>query len=320
MGLADAAGVPTTDLSFHSRNPWDLDRVPGSSSAGGCAAVSGGVIPLAFGSDGGGSTRLPAAWSGLLGLHPTLGRVPMGEPPGSSWNTSLGPLTRDARSGALALQAVAGPDGGELFSLQTDAPDYLTGLDAGIDGLLIAWTDDYGFARTYAGEESERVIHEVRSAAFGLAEVGASVVPTDEVFPEWRPMLGLAPQGVVLSHDAFLAGQDCRRAWWDGLRRVFASNDVLATTTIQHVAFPVERWNEAWNADMLAFSLQWCAHTFPQNFLGWPALAVPCGLVDGLPVSLHLTAPPDGEGLLYRAAAAVLASRPLGLPAGLSSL
>jgi aspartyl-tRNA(Asn)/glutamyl-tRNA(Gln) amidotransferase subunit A len=146
VGLLDDEGQPTEDLSFHSRNPWDLGRVPGSSSAGGCAAVAGGVLPLAIGSDGGGSTRLPAAWSGLLGLHTTMGRVPMGEPAGSTWNTSLGPLTRDARSGALALHAISGPDGGELISLQSDPPDYLAQLDHGIEGFRLAWTDDYGFA------------------------------------------------------------------------------------------------------------------------------------------------------------------------------
>ena len=270
LGLLDADGNPTTDLSFHSRNPWDLSRVPGSSSAGGCAAVSGGVIPLAIGSDGGGSTRLPAAWSGLLGLHPTLGRVPMGGLPGSTWNTSLGPLTRDARDSATVLQAIAGPDGAEIFSLQTGPPDYLADLDAGVEGLRFAWTDDFGFAGRYGGPESERVRDTVRTAARGFDALGATVETTDQGFPDWGPMLGLGLQGSATTPEAFLAGQDCRTEWWEGFRKIFARHDLLLTTTIQHVAFTVERWNESWTTTMTEFIPVWCAHTFPHNFLGWP--------------------------------------------------
>ena len=310
IGLRDADGNPTTDLTWHSRNPWDLARVPGSSSAGGSAAVSGGVIPVAIGSDGGGSTRLPAAWSGLLGLHPTMGRVPMGSPPGSSWNTSLGPLTRDARDGAMVLQAIAGPDGAEIISLQTDPPDYLAGIDAGVEGLRMAWTDDFGFARKYAGPESERVLDTARAAAHRFTELGAVVETTDEAFPEWMPMLGLGLQGAAPVGDAFTAGQDCRVQWWEGFRRIFADVDLLLTTTIQHVAFTAERWDESWAAGTLEFTPMWCAHTFPHNFLGWPALSVPCGFVDGLPVGMQITSRPDGEALLYRAAQAFLGAFP----------
>ena len=68
----------------------------------------------------------------------------------------------------------------------------------------------------------------------------------------------------------------------------------------------VERWDESWTMGLAGFAPQWCAHTFPHNFIGWPALAVPCGFVDGMPVSLQITGPPDGEALVYRAAHAFL--------------
>jgi aspartyl-tRNA(Asn)/glutamyl-tRNA(Gln) amidotransferase subunit A len=314
LGLKDDNGESTTDMAFHARNPWDLNRVPGSSSAGGCAAVAAGIIPAALGTDGGGSTRLPAAWSGLLGLHSTIGRVPMAQAPGSSWNTSIGPITRDARSGAIVLQAISGPDPAEIISLDSPPPDYLADIDAGIEGLRFAWTDDYGCTGEYAGPESARVIDTVRTAAQSLRALGGIVETTTETFPDWMPMVGLGPQGTVGSRTALLAGLDCRAEWRRGLERTFADHDLLLSPTIQHIAFTTQRWAEAWTQDLLTFSLQWCAHTFPQNFLGWPALSVPCGFVDGMPVGLQLTGRPDTEGLLYRVANTLLEATPLDIP------
>ena len=112
--LRGPSGATTTDLSHHPRNPWDPDRVPGSSSAGSAIAVAAGVVPVAIGTDGGGSTRLPAAWCGVVGLHPTMGRVPGLGRAASGWGTSVGPITRDARDAALVLQAIAGPHGGTV--------------------------------------------------------------------------------------------------------------------------------------------------------------------------------------------------------------
>jgi Asp-tRNA(Asn)/Glu-tRNA(Gln) amidotransferase A subunit family amidase len=307
MGLRDERGAPTKDLSFHSRNPWDTGRVPGSSSAGACAAVAGGIVPLAIGSDGGGSTRLPAAWSGLLGLHPTMGRVPMGQPPGGSWNVSEGPLSRTARDGALALQAISGPDGAEIISLQTDPPNYVRDLGSGIDGVRMAWSDDFGFAGKYAGPESMEVVAMIRGAAFNLEALGATVEPSDAKFPEWSSMLALGVTGYQPAPGpAYERAQDARVEWWQGFRTILTDYDVLLTPTIQHVAFTMERWEQAWSDGLAEFSMLWCAHTFPHNFLGWPALSVPCGFVDGLPVGLQITGRPDSEALLYRVAESVL--------------
>jgi aspartyl-tRNA(Asn)/glutamyl-tRNA(Gln) amidotransferase subunit A len=308
--LRDPAGDPTSDLSWHPRNPWDLGRVPGSSSAGSAAAVAAGVLPVAIGTDGGGSTRLPAAWCGVVGLHPTLGRVPGLGRGASGWSTTVGPITRDAADAALVLQAVAGPHGGTVVSLQDDPPDYLAGIHSGVEGLRLAWTDDFGFARTYAGPESERVLDVVRSAAGRLRELGASVEPTAEVWEDWWPhptVMGAA--GV--SHERYQAAEDARQQWWETLRRVFETSDLLLTTTIQHVAFDVERWSAAWSSAGTgypngSFVPTWTAHTFMHNWLGWPAVSVPCGFVDGLPVGLQITGRPNQEPLVLRAAAAYL--------------
>jgi Asp-tRNA(Asn)/Glu-tRNA(Gln) amidotransferase A subunit family amidase len=316
MGLAqlrDRQGQPTTDLSQHSRNPWDLSRVPGSSSAGGAAAVAAGVLPIAIGSDGGGSTRLPAAWCGIVGLHPTMGRVPSGGRGDSGWNTTFGPLTRDARDTAVVLQAIAGPHGGTILSLQDDPPDYLGGIDRGVEGMRFAWTDDFGFARTYAGPDSDRILDVARAGGQRFTELGAAVETTAEVWDDWWPYPTAMMNPTGISYERYQAAEDARNRWWETLRRVLHWNDLLLTTTIQHVAFDLERWNAAWSTETAdypngSFVPTWTAHTFINNWLGWPAISIPCGFVDGLPVGLQITGKPNDEATIMRAANAYLSA------------
>jgi Asp-tRNA(Asn)/Glu-tRNA(Gln) amidotransferase A subunit family amidase len=322
MGLShlrDDRGQPTTDTTFHSRNPWDLSRVPGSSSAGGAASVAAGVIPLAIGSDGGGSTRLPAAWCGILGLHPTLGRVPSGGRGAGGWNTTLGPLARDARDIALCLQAIAGPHGATVISLQDDPPDYSASLDDGVDGTRFAWTGDYGFAGAYSGPESDLVVKTVHSAAQRFRALGAEVGPATEAWDDWwpYPMVMLNPAGA--SRQVYEEAEDAREHWWTGLRRLFATHDLLLSPTSQHVAFDLGRWTDAWSSGGAgypggSFVPTWTSHTFIHNWLGWPALSVPCGFVDGLPVGLQITGRPNDEARILSAANALLGSLPVTSP------
>lgn len=314
--LRDENGEITTDLAHHSRNPWDLSRVPGSSSAGSAAAVAAGVLPIAIGSDGGGSSRLPAAWCGIVGLHPTMGRVPSGGRGTSGWSTTLGPMTRDARDTATVLQVIAGPHGGTIISLQDDPPDYLAEIDAGVDGMRLAWTDDFGFAKTYAGPESDRVLDVARAAAHRLAEVGADVETTSETWDDWwpHPNAMMSPAGVPF--ERYEAAEDARNQWWEKLRTVFTDCDLLLTTTIQHVAFDLDRWSEAWSSASGdypngSFVPTWTAHTFVHNWLGWPAVSIPCGFVDGLPVGLQITGRPNDEARILRAANAYLDTFPV---------
>jgi Asp-tRNA(Asn)/Glu-tRNA(Gln) amidotransferase A subunit family amidase len=313
--LRDPKGEPTSDLAHHSRNPWDLSRVPGSSSSGGAAAVAAGVLPIAIASDGGGSTRLPAAWCGIVGLHPTLGRVPSGGRGTSGWNTTLGPLTRDARDTATVLQAIAGPHGGTILSLQDDPPDYLGHVDEGGEGMRLAWTDDFGFARTYGGPESEHVIEVARTGAHRFADLGALVAATEETWEDWWPHPTAMMDASGVSHEVYQAAEDARERWWTTLRRVLTDHDLLLSPTIQHIAFDVERWSAAWTSASESypngsFVPTWTAHTFMHNWLGWPALSIPCGFVDGLPVGLQLTGRPNDEARMLRAAHVYLRAFP----------
>jgi Asp-tRNA(Asn)/Glu-tRNA(Gln) amidotransferase A subunit family amidase len=218
---------------------------------------------------------------------------------------------------ALVLQAIAGPHGGTVLSLQDDPPDYVSGVSEGVEGWRLAWTEDFGFARTYAGPESERVYDAVRTGAARFSELGATVSPTSETWKDWwpNPMVMMNPTGV--SHAQYQAAEDAREEWWTTLRRVFSNCDLLLSPTTQHIAFEVERWSEAWSTTggdypNGSFVPTWTAHTFMHNWLGWPAVSLPCGFVDGMPVGLQITGRPNDEARILRAAAAYVDSFPLG--------
>ena len=153
------------------RNPWEPTRVPGGSSGGSAAAVAARAVPLAVGTDTGGSVRLPAAFCGLVGLRPTFGRVSRsGLVAFASSFDQAGPLARDVRDAALALAAMSGADPGDATSLPEPPPDLLSRLDAGVAGLRVGLLDDgEGFHPDAAAalEETTRL----------LASRGASLVP-----------------------------------------------------------------------------------------------------------------------------------------------
>ena len=144
--LPDYAHKIVTDspLTGITRNPWNPDHSPGGSSGGAAAAVASGVAPLAVGTDGGGSIRVPAAWSGIYGLKPSFGRVPH-HPRGAYPTVShIGPMTRSVRDAALMLNAMARPDPHDWYALPYDGADYAADLERGVEGLRVAVSDNLG--------------------------------------------------------------------------------------------------------------------------------------------------------------------------------
>src|SRR5436305_2621746 len=134
-----AMGSSCENSAFQrTRNPWDLERVPGGSSGGPAAAVAAGSVPLAFGSDTGGSIRQPAALCGLVGVKPTYGRVSRyGLVAFASSTDQIGPLARSVRDAALGLQGIAGPDANDSTCAARPVDDYLAGIERGIAGLRV---------------------------------------------------------------------------------------------------------------------------------------------------------------------------------------
>ncbi|HSE92056.1 MAG TPA: Asp-tRNA(Asn)/Glu-tRNA(Gln) amidotransferase subunit GatA [Methylomirabilota bacterium] len=165
-----AMGSSTEHSAFKlSRNPWDLERVPGGSSGGSAAAVAGELAAGAFGTDTGGSVRQPAAFCGVVGLKPTYGRVSRyGLIAFASSLDQVGPLARDVRDCALLLGAVAGVDPADSTSVDAPVPDYVAALEGGVTGLRL------GVPREYFAEGLDpEVARAVREAIAALERLGA---------------------------------------------------------------------------------------------------------------------------------------------------
>src|SRR5712692_8839343 len=130
-----------------TRNPWNLELTPGGSSGGAAAAVASGLGPIALGTDGGGSIRIPAAFCGVYGFKPSWGRVPQYPSfPGWEHLSVVGPVTRSVRDAGLVLDVIAGEDDRDRHSLPREAGSYVGACDDDIKGLHVAWTPDLGYA------------------------------------------------------------------------------------------------------------------------------------------------------------------------------
>jgi aspartyl-tRNA(Asn)/glutamyl-tRNA(Gln) amidotransferase subunit A len=317
-GLAGQGLFKPFNWDAEARNPWNPERVPGWSSSGGAAAVAAGILSVSIGTDGGGSTRLPAAYSGVVGVHPTGGLIPdldyqTPKPPGGITN---GPITRDVRDAALVTQVMAGPDGRDPFCIQSEPDDYLSTLDAGVSGMRFAWTDDYGFADLYQAPESAAIIALVRGEAHKLCKLGATVDATTEQWEDFMPgrmaqwMAVFKTEGLPMpSEDEMRSGFETRGRNWDRFRKLFRSFDLILSVTSQRVAAPIADWEAAWTTGGPTFPHgsfmgAYCSHTDMFNWLKFPAVSVPCGFVQGLPVGLQIAGPPGSEAKIFRAAQA----------------
>jgi aspartyl-tRNA(Asn)/glutamyl-tRNA(Gln) amidotransferase subunit A len=298
---------PRYNWDVEARSAWDQNRVPGWSSSGTATAAVARLVPIGLGSDGGGSTRLPAAYSGLVGVVATPGRIPWIHPaaPTIELTASTGPMSRDVKDVALAVR-----DASE---------DFLASIEDGVEGMHFAWSDDLGYASMYALEESPRVIAAIREAAFGFSQIGATVETTQETWDDFFP-------GFQIMNRVFGSGgrgtgeKPTDREYWeameirgrniDALNRVFGQHDALLTPTSQLLARTVEDWDAAWTGrDGVAypygtFAGNYVSHVQIFNWLAVPAFSIPCGFVDGLPVGLQIVGRPGSDAKMFRIARA----------------
>ena len=261
-------GSTDNPLFGETRNPWSLSRTPGGSTGGGAAAVAAGLAPLALGSDGAGSIRIPASFCGLVGLKPTFGRVPMYPAAGGNELVAhVCPLARTVRDVAVLMNVIARYDPRDPFALPDDGVDYFSACDEppvarGAAALRVAWSPDLGFAPV------ERETRDIcASAVHTFADLGAKV---DEVSPDlgdpgWilRTLYGGAQAGAHATRSSeqkalmdpalvayaeasanvtvteYLKAVTARQALVDVLRRFFERYDLLVTPTGCLPAFPL---------------------------------------------------------------------------------
>ena len=327
--------IPFTDneLFGATRSPWNLDRTPGGSSGGSSAALASGMVPLATASDGGGSIRIPACYTGLYGLKPSQGRTPIAPRAMPSWLSisCYGPLTRCVRDAAIYLDVVAGPDPRDPESLPAPDISYTETLEEPLPKLRIAFNETLGVTRVQSD-----VLRQVRDAAEAFAAMGHEVEENHDTIPEmggwWARVsafqsLGQEWDNFSTRHDEFTARyiRQLDRAlevspsdFQEFLRRrgelitwtagLFEQYDLLLTPTLPTEPFapagPIPREIEGEPGNAIAF-------TYPFNFTGHPAASVPAGLTDnGLPCGLQIVAPRHRDDLVLRASYAYEQARP----------
>src|SRR5690348_9263460 len=164
-------------LTGITRNPWDLSRTPGGSSAGAATACAAGIAPLHVGSDGAGSIRIPAAFTGVFGLKASFGRVPAHPPSPMGLLSHIGPIARSVADAALLLTVLSGPDYRDPYALPADERDYSDGLEAGVRDWRIAYSPTLGYAKV-----DPEIAAVTAEAARRFEDLGAIVEEVDALF------------------------------------------------------------------------------------------------------------------------------------------
>jgi Asp-tRNA(Asn)/Glu-tRNA(Gln) amidotransferase A subunit family amidase len=340
---------PMTTNLLHgtTSNPWDATRTAGGSSGGSAAALAAGLVPLATGSDAAGSLRIPASACGVTSIVPDFGRVPVESRPDGFVNTHpytyVGPMARSVEDAALLLDVMAGPDGGDPFGLPAGDGSYREATRRGVDGLDVAYSPDLGIA-----EVDPTVEGVVEEAVGDLERVVATVDRIDGVFEaDWRTLddaletllqdryggmydefvrergidllerRGDVTEEVVsrVERALELDALDVRRAErvrtgaYDAMREVLSAYDLLVTPTLG--LLPFEKGTKPTEIGGVPIDpLHGWALTWPTNLTGNPAVAVPAGVADGLPVGLQIIGRRLEDGTVVSAAAAYERVRP----------
>ena len=331
--------MPITKNLLHgiTRSPWNLERTPGGSSGGAAAALVGGVLPLVTASDGGGSVRIPAAWSGAFGHKPSQGRVPIG--PTTAWDATMmsvyGAITRTVADACLYLDQIVGPSAQDPAALPHPGHSYLEHIEEPLPtGLRIGFAPDFGRVLVQ-GEVAAAVEAGARAfeglgaqlaavadgpppmgeewnalAGFGLAGRLRDVLPGKEDQIQ-RYLLALIEAGRGMTPTVWAKINESRAAVRDWCAALFDRHDLLITPTLPYEAPPARgpMPTETDGSPQDPFAA--AAFTQPFN-LGWqPAASTPVGLTRaGLPIGMQIVGPLHRDDLVLRAARAFERERP----------
>jgi aspartyl-tRNA(Asn)/glutamyl-tRNA(Gln) amidotransferase subunit A len=334
-------GVCHSPLTGITRNPWSPDYTPGGSTGGGAVAASLGLGVLHLGTDGAGSLRIPAAFTGVFGMKPSFGRVPVYPALMLNVLSHQGPITRTVADAATMLSVIAQPDGRDMAAWNTPAPDFNAGLNDGVRGLRVAFSARLGqdFALDPEIEAASR------KAARVLQEQGALVEEADPPLERTREMiqamwwpvmtalvdavapgrradidpgiLALAERGRRFTVGDYLTAYTARAELHNAMRRFHERYDLLLNPAMPITALKVGletpddgNFGDDWSG--------WSPYTYPFNLTQQPAASVPSGLArNGLPMGVQIVGPLAADQTVLRAARALEQAMPMPPPPGL---
>ena len=332
-------GTCENRLGAPGRNPWNTDCTPGGSSGGAAAAVAAYLCPMATGSDGGGSIRIPANFCGIYGIKPTQGRVSgfsgrSGSPMPYIFSQN-GPLSRTVRDAALLLQVLAGHDPRDPVSLRREAPDFVAAVERQIHGLRIGWSPDFGYA-----DVDPEVLEITSRGARVFEELGCHVeeakVKMDHPYDTFGPLqtadahtrfghylethadqmtgftrffLELGARVTTAEYARALGEVDLLKAHMNDL---FEEFDLLLSPTACFPAFRNGEYPGEMSGKTIYPDQYWNGNfTLPINTIGHPAATAPAGFSRaGLPIGLHIVGRREDEELVLAASAAFERARP----------
>ncbi|WP_337024242.1 MULTISPECIES: amidase [unclassified Pantoea] len=331
------SGVGHNPLFTSPRNPWDLSKTPGGSSAGSGAALAARLCPMALGSDGGGSVRIPAAHCGVYGFKASMGRVPLWPgcrderfPGVSSWESleHIGPMTRTVRDSALMMSVMAGPDMRDRHSIPCSDVNWISSLEKPLNGLRIAFSADFGYvavekevrdvvtkaARHFASElgaELEEVDPEIADEGATFAALVAFESDLtgmrqmqSELGSRMSPHLSAMLQREWRA-EHFTDANTARKKICNQLWRFMQRYDLLLTPTLAVPPFPLNMQGPEIIDGHMVRSDHWLSFCYPFNFTGQPAASIPAGFTaSGLPIGLQIVGRHLDDGLVLAASAA----------------
>jgi aspartyl-tRNA(Asn)/glutamyl-tRNA(Gln) amidotransferase subunit A len=321
-------GLTYSLLHGMSHNPWDKTRNPGGSSGGSAIAVATGMAPLATGTDGAGSVRIPASFCGIYGLKPSHGRIPL-MLPNMNQHTHYGPLSRTVSDAALMMDVCTGPDDRDLYSLECPSPGYLQHLDKPLKGMRVGWSADLGFVEKIDPE----VLSVCEAAAQRFADLGAEVVHADldlsgsmEIAKRnWQAIMStivfhrlgkhvsdLDPALVACARGAleqtsgeFLYDKVQAFPIYQRLVAWFGGHDLLLTPSVACLpvtngrVLPEDYPEHVWDW------MDWAPFSSPFNLFHNPAASIPAGFSSsGLPIGLQIVGPRHADLLVLQASRA----------------
>ncbi|HTV46567.1 MAG TPA: amidase [Stellaceae bacterium] len=323
-------------LTGITRNPWDLSRSSGGSSAGAAAAAASGIGVLHLGSDGAGSIRTPSSFCGIFGLKPSFGRVPAYPPSPLGLLSHHGPMARGVEDAALMLNVIGRPDHRDPYALPYEERDWRQGINGGVKDWRIAYSPNLGYARVDPEisaavamaarqfealgaivEEVPKIFDSPRDALFTLWASGVAALLRS--YPDERKgmvdpgLLATAAAGEAISAVDWVGADLIRAALGRTMAAFHQRYDLLLLPTMPVPALPAGQ--DLSDPTNERHWIDWSPFSYPFNMTRQPAASIPCGLTRaGLPIGLQIVGPLYADARVLRAARAFETTQPVRRP------